>query len=162
MICLPDGEANNPKKFTLVLFSEFMLKISFEREINGDLEKAFDIITNFENFQKSFPDFYPSILIKSVRDESSLVAEHLKLHDTEFIIMSKHFTSKPYSHEMRVIGGDIKGSGINEIFSFDNGKTLVKVNVELNVKSSRFSKKNPYGDSWKNLYNAMMIEIEKS
>jgi hypothetical protein len=90
------------------------------------------------------------------------VAEHLKLHDTEFIIMSKHFTSKPYSHEMRVIGGDIKGSGINEIFSFDNGKTLVKVNVELNVKSSRFSKKNPYGESLKNLYNAMMIEIEKS
>ena len=139
-----------------------MLKISFQREINADIEKAFEIISNFENFQKLFPDFYPSILIKSIRDESSLVAEHLKLHDTEFIIMSKHFTSKPYSHEMRVIGGDIKGSGINEIFSFDNGKTLVKVNVELNVKSSRFSKKNPYGESLKNLYNAMMIEIEKS
>ena len=139
-----------------------MLKVSFELEIKADLEKSFDIITNFENFQKLFPDFYPSILIKSVRDDSSLVAEHLKLHDTEFIIMSKHFTSKPYSHEMRVIGGDIKGSGINEIFSFDNGKTLVKVNVELNVKSSRFSKKNPYGESLKNLYNAMMIEIEKS
>ena len=139
-----------------------MLKVSFELEIKADLEKSFDIITNFENFQKLFPDFYPSILIKSIRDESSLVAEHLKLHDTEFIIMSKHFTSKPYSHEMRVIGGDIKGSGIDEIFSFDNGKTLVKVNAELNVKSSRFSKKNPYGESLKNLYNAMVIEIEKS
>ena len=139
-----------------------MLKVSFELEIKADLEKSFDIITNFENFQKLFPDFYPSILIKSIRDESSLVAEHLKLHDTEFIIMSKHFTSKPHSHEMRVIGGDIKGSGINEIFSFDNGKTLVKVNAELNVKSSRFSKKNPYGESLKNLYNAMVIEIEKS
>tara|TARA_X000001036_G_scaffold109548_1_gene102679 strand:- start:47 stop:163 length:117 start_codon:yes stop_codon:yes gene_type:complete len=34
-----------------------MLKVSFEREINGDLEKAFDIITNFENFQKLFPIF---------------------------------------------------------------------------------------------------------
>ena len=75
------------------------------------------IISNFENFQKLFPDFYPSILIKSVRDESSLVAEHLKLHDTEFIIMSKHFISKPHSHEMRVVGGDLKGSSINEIFS---------------------------------------------
>ncbi|MBT6171106.1 MAG: polyketide cyclase, partial [Thaumarchaeota archaeon] len=69
-----------------------MLKVSFELEIKADLEKSFDIITNFENFQKLFPDFYPSILIKSIRDESSLVAEHLKLHDTEFIIMSKHFT----------------------------------------------------------------------
>ena len=139
-----------------------MLKISFEREINGDLEKAFDIITNFENFEKLFPDFYPSILIKSVRDESSLVAEHLKLHDTEFIIMSKHFFSRPSTHVMRVVGGDIKGSSINESFSADNGQTILKVNAELDVKSSRFSKKNPYGDSLNNLYDKMILEIEKS
>ena len=139
-----------------------MLKISFEREINADLEKSFNVISNFENFQKLFPEFYPSILIKSVRDESSLVAEHLKLHDTEFIIMSKHFTSKPHSHEMRVIGGDIKGSNINEIFSFENGKTLLKVTAELDVKSSRFSKKNPYGESLENLYDTMIKETEKS
>ena len=139
-----------------------MLKISFQREINADIEKAFEIISNFENFQKLFPNFYPSILIKSVRDESSLVAEHLKLHDTEFIIMSKHFISKPHSHEMRVVGGDLKGSSITEIFSFDNGKTSLKVNVELDVKSSRFSKKNPYEKSLNNLYDAMIKEIEKS
>ena len=138
-----------------------MLKVSFEREINADIEKSFDIITNFENFQRLFPDFYPSILIKSVRDESSLVAEHLKLYDTEFIIMSKHFISKPNSHEMRVVGGDIKGSSISEIFSFVNGKTLLKVNAELDVKSSRFSKKNPYGDSLTDLYDKMILEIEK-
>ena len=139
-----------------------MLKISFEREINADIEKAFDIITNFENFEKLFPEFYPSILIKSVRDESSLVAEHLKLHDTEFIIMSKHFFSRPNNHVMRVVGGDIKGSSINESFSDDNGKTILKVTAELDVKSSRFSKKNPYEDSLNNLYDKMILEIEKS
>ena len=139
-----------------------MLKISFQREINADIEKSFEIMSNFENFQKLFPDFYPSILIKSVRDESSLVAEHLKLHDTEFIIMSKHFITKPHSHEMRIVGGDLKGSSINEIFSFDNGKTFLKVNAELDVKSSRFSKNNPYEESLKNLYDAMIKEIEKS
>ena len=138
-----------------------MLKTSFQREINADIEKAFEIISNFENFQKLFPNFYPSILIKSVRDESSLVAEHLKLHDSEFIIMAKHFTTKPQSHEMRVVGGDLKGSSITEIFSFDNGKTSLKVNVELDVKSSRFSKKNPYEESLNNLYDAMIKEIEK-
>ena len=139
-----------------------MLKISFERKINADIEKAFDIITNFENFEKLFPEFYPSILIKSVRDESSLVAEHLKLHDTEFIIMSKHFLSRPNTHVMRIVGGDIKGSSINESFSVDNGKTILKVTAELDVKSSRFSKKNPYGDSLNNLYDKMILEIEKS
>ena len=139
-----------------------MLKISFEKEINADIEKSFDIITNFENFQKLFPEFYPSILIKSVRDESSLVAEHLKLHDSEFIIMSKHFFSRPHTHEMRVVGGDIKGSSINEIFSFDDGKTTLKVIAELNVKSSRFSKNNPYKVSLNKLYDEMISEIEKS
>ena len=139
-----------------------MLKISFEREINADIEKSFDIITNFENFQKLFTEFCPSILIKSVRDESSLVAEHLKLHDSEFIIMSKHFFSRPHTHEMRVVGGDIKGSSINEIFSSDDGKTILKVIVELDVKSSRFSKSNPYKDSLNKLYDKMISEIEKS
>ena len=139
-----------------------MLKISFQREINADIEKAFEIISNFENFQKLFPDFYPSILIKSIRDESSLVAEHLKLHDTEFIIMSKHFISKPHLHEMRVVGGDLKGSSINEIFTSSNGKTSLKVNAELDVKSSRFSKNNRDEESLKNLYDAMITEIEKS
>ena len=139
-----------------------MLKISFEREINADIEKSFDIITNFENFQKLFPEFYPSILIKSVRDESSLVAEHLKLHDSEFIIMSKHFFSRPHTHEMRVVGGDIKGSSINEIFSSDAEKTTLKVIAELDVKSSRFSKNNPYKDSLNKLYDKMISEIEKS
>ena len=139
-----------------------MLKISFEREINADIEKSFDIITNFENFQKLFPEFYPSILIKSVRDESSLVAEHLKLHDSEFIIMSKHFFSRPRTHEMRVVGGDLKGSSINEIFSSDDGKTTLKVIAELDVKSSRFSKNNPYKDSLNKLYDKMISEIEKS
>ncbi len=138
-----------------------MLKISFQREINADIEKSFEIISNFENFQKLFPDFYPSILIKSVRDESSLVAEHLKLHDSEFIIMAKHFTSKPHSHEMRVVGGDIKGSSITEIFSFDNGKTMLTVSAELDVKFSLFLKKNPYEESLNNLYDEMINEIEK-
>ena len=101
-------------------------------------------------------------MIKSVRDESSLVAEHLKLHDTEFIMMAKHFISKPHSHEMRVVGGDLKGSSITEIFSSDGGKIILKVNAELNVKSSRFSKTNPYDESLKNLYDAMIKEIEKS
>tara|TARA_Y100000996_G_C22005746_1_gene430571 strand:+ start:93 stop:512 length:420 start_codon:yes stop_codon:yes gene_type:complete len=138
-----------------------MLKISFEQEISSDIEKSFDIITNFENFQKLFPDYYPSILIKSVRDESSLVAEHLKLHDKEFVIMAKHFFSKPHTHEMRVVGGDIKGSSITELFTTIDDKTLLKVSAELDVKSPRFSKNNPYENSLMNLYTEMIKEIEK-
>ena len=139
-----------------------MIKLSFKREIHADIEKTFDVLSNFENFQKLFPEFYPSILIKSVRDESSLVAEHLKLHDTEFIIMAKHFLTRPNNHEMRVIGGDMKGSVINEILSSDGDTTNLVIDAELNIKSSRFSKKNPYANALENLYDVMITEIEKS
>ena len=139
-----------------------MLKISFEREIDSDIEKSFEVITNFENFQKLFPEFYPSILIKSVRDESSLVAEHLKLHDTEFIIMAKHFFIRPNKHEMRVVGGDMKGSVINETLTSNGDMTHLIIDAKLNVKSSRFSKAIPYRDALENLYDMMITEIEKS
>ena len=139
-----------------------MLKLSFKREIHADIEKVFDVLSNFENFQKLFPEFYPSILIKSVRDESSLVAEHLKLHDTEFIIMAKHFLTRPNNHEMRVVGGDMKGSMINETLSSNGDTTNLVIYAELSIRASRFSKKNPYADALENLYDAMITEIEKS
>tara|TARA_Y100000590_G_scaffold305665_1_gene344786 strand:+ start:13971 stop:14390 length:420 start_codon:yes stop_codon:yes gene_type:complete len=139
-----------------------MYKFSIERTVNADLERTFNIMTNFENFQKLFPQFYPSILIKSVRDESSLVAEHLRLGDKEFIIMAKHFLNKPNSHEMRIVGGDIKGSKILEVFTTIDEKTNLEISVELDVKSSRFSKKNIYEESLNELYDLMIEEIEKS
>ena len=139
-----------------------MLNLSFQRQINANIEKSFKILSDFENFQKLFPQFYPSILIKSIRDESSLVAEHLKLHDKEFVIMSKHFLTPSTSHEMRVIGGDMKGSKITETLSTDGDTTILDVDAELNVKSTRFSRKNPYAKALENLYDVMIVEIEKS
>ena len=139
-----------------------MLKLSFKKEIRADIEKSFKILSDFENFQKLFPQFYPSILIKSIRDESSLVAEHLKLHDKEFVIMSKHFLTPSTSHEMRVIGGDMKGSKITETLSTDGDTTILNVDADLNIKSSRFSRKNPYVKALENLYDVMIAEIEKS
>ena len=103
-----------------------MIKITFERTIRSDPKKVFDIISNFENYERLFPDYYPSVRIKSVRDESSLVAEHLRLHDKEFVIMAKHFNDPPHRHEMRVVGGDIKGSYIIEkIIPFESQTKII-------------------------------------
>ena len=90
------------------------------------------------------------------------MAEHLKLHDKEFVIMSKHFLTPSASHEMRVVGGDMKGSKITEILSTEGDTTLLNVDAELNLKSSRFSRKNPYVKALENLYDVMIAEIEKS
>ena len=58
--------------------------------------------------------------------------------------------------------GDIKGSNINEILHLKMEKQHLNVVAELNVKHSRFSKKNPYVAALENLYNTMIKEIEKS
>ena len=115
-----------------------MTKVYFEKIIKSDPNKVFNIISNFENFSKLLPDYYPSIQIKSVRDHSSLVAEHLKLYDKEFVIMAKHFNQAPHKHEMRVVGGDIKGSYIIEkIIPFES---QTKISVEAKIDTGkRFS-----------------------
>ena len=106
-----------------------MSKISFEKIINSDITKTFKILTDFENFEKLLPEFYSSISVKSIRNESSLVAEHLHLLGNEFVIMAKHFSEPPNKHQMRVVGGDIKGSFITE--------SIIPLNVkdELNPQT---------------------------
>ena len=138
-----------------------MIKITFERTIRSDPKKVFDIISNFENYERLFPDYYPSVRIKSVRDESSLVAEHLRLHDKEFVIMAKHFNDPPHRHEMRVVGGDIKGSYIIEkIIPFET-QTRIIVEAEINT-GKRFSilKNTDYEKALQDLYDEVVTVIE--
>ena len=140
-----------------------MIKITFERTIRSDPKKVFDIISNFENYERLFPDYYPSVRIKSVRDESSLVAEHLRLHDKEFVIMAKHFNDPPHRHEMRVVGGDIKGSYIIEkIVSFES-ETKIIVEAKINT-GNRFSilKNTDYEEALEDLYDEVVTVIESS
>ena len=141
-----------------------MTKITFEKIIKSDPNKVFNIISNFENFSKLLPDYYPSIQIKSVRDHSSLVAEHLKLYDKEFVIMAKHFSEPPYKHEMRVVGGDIKGSYIIEKIIPLKSQTKIIVDAQINVPK-RFGgllDNNHYGKALENLYNQIIYIIEKN
>ena len=138
-----------------------MIKITFEKTVKSDPNKVFEILSNFENFEKLLPDYYPSIHIKSVRGESSLVSEHLKLHDKEFVIMAKHFSQPPYKHEMRVVGGDIKGSYIIEkIIPFES-KTKISVEAKINT-GKRFSvmKNVDYEKALEDLYDEFITVIE--
>ena len=141
-----------------------MTKIPIEKTVKSDPKKVFDIISNFENYERLLPNYYPSVRIKSVRDESSLVAEHLKLHDTEFVIMAKHFSHIPYRHEMRVIGGDIKGSYIIEKIIPLKSETKIIVEAEINT-SKRFGgllKNGVYDKALEDLYDEIISVIEKN
>ena len=65
-------------------------------------------------FPKIISRYYPSVIVRSRRGDVAVVAEHLRLLDKEFIIMAKHSIKQPNLHETVVVGGDIKGSYINE------------------------------------------------
>ena len=83
------------------------------------------------------------------------------MHDKEFVIMAKHFNDPPHKHEMRVVGGDIKGSYIIEkIISFES-QTKIIVEAEINI-GKRFSilKNADYHKALKNLYDEVVTVIE--
>ena len=145
-----------------------MSKISFEKIIKSDVAKTFKILTDFENFEKLLPEFYSSIAVKSIRDESSLVAEHLHLLGNEFVIMAKHFSEPPNKHQMRVVGGDIKGSFITEsIVPFNVNDKLnpqTKIIVDAEIKTTKglknTFKKQDYRDELEKLYQKFIDIIE--
>ncbi len=67
-----------------------MPKFSLEKTVNAKRETVFDILSNYENYQKLIPQHYPSVRVRSVRENISVVEEHMNLGDREFVIMAKH------------------------------------------------------------------------
>ena len=112
-----------------------MLKL--EKTVKVDREKVFDIFSNYELFAKIIPEYYSSILQRSLRGNVAIVAEHLKLLDEEFVIMTKHIITPYDSHESIVVGGDVKGSYIKENFTSKENGTLLQVEAEIKLKSCK-------------------------
>lgn len=111
-----------------------MPKFSLEKTVNAERETVFQIMSNFENYQKILPQHFPSIRVRSTRDNVSVVEEHLNLGEHEFVIMAKHVTEKPITHEVFVIGGDAKGSHFKEEFIETPEGTKIFTEVDLKLK----------------------------
>ena len=111
-----------------------MAKVVFEKIIKSDRKKVFELATNYENFQKILPQYYPSIRTISVRGNVSVVEEHLVIGGRELVMMVKHVIDEPILHELFVIGGDAKGTHItNRYEQLANGTKLI-LEVEWKIK----------------------------
>jgi ribosome-associated toxin RatA of RatAB toxin-antitoxin module len=122
-------------------------KFSLEKIVNNNRNEVFEIFSNFENYQRIIPQHYPSVRIRSMRGDVSVVEEHLILGDLELLIMAKHVSQKPILHEIIVIGGDAKGSRIRQEFIQLEKGTKILVDVDLKFKgkmkiSTMFGKNN--------------------
>ena len=122
-----------------------MPKFSLEKTVHAKRETVYEILSNYENYQKLIPQHFPSVRVRSVRENISVVEEQMNLGDKELVIMAKHVTEKPVLHEVFVIGGDAKGSRIKQQFIEISEGTKIIVDVDLKLKgkmkmSSMFGK----------------------
>ncbi|MBA4718392.1 MAG: polyketide cyclase [Nitrosopumilus sp.] len=122
-----------------------MAKFSLEKIVNTKRETVYEILSNYENYQKLIPQHFPSVRVRSVRGNTAVVEEHLNLGGLELVIMAKHVTREPVLHEVFVIGGDAKGSYIKQQFIKVSEGTKIIVAVDLKLKgkmkmSSMFGK----------------------
>jgi ribosome-associated toxin RatA of RatAB toxin-antitoxin module len=107
-------------------------KFNFEKIIKAERNKVFEIASNYKDFEKKLPEFFPSIRVRSVRGDTAVVEEHVSLSGREIIMMTKHVTKYPDIHEVFVIGGDAKGSHVIERYqSIPEG---TKISVEADIK----------------------------
>ena len=111
-----------------------MSKFSLEKTVHAKRETVYERLSNYENYEKLVPQHFPSVRVRSVRGNVSVVEEHMNLGDLELVIMAKHVTKEPALHEVFVIGGDIKGSYIKQQFIEVSEGTKIMVDVDLKLK----------------------------
>ena len=134
-----------------------MPKFSIDKVVNAQRSSVFEIFSNFENYQKLLSQHFPSVRVRSIRNDTAVVEEHLILGDKELVIMAKHVIESPLLHEIFVIGGDAKGSHIKEQFldHSDGTKILIDVNLKLKgkMKISELFTKNNLEENYRKIIN---------
>ncbi|AFS82665.1 SRPBCC family protein [Candidatus Nitrosopumilus sediminis] len=111
-----------------------MPKFSLEKIVNANRDTVFQIFSNYEHYQKLVPQHFPSVRVRSIRGNVSVVEEHLILGNIELLIMAKHVIDEPILHDVFVIGGDVKGSHIKQEFIELEKGTKVLVDVDLKFR----------------------------
>ena len=137
---------------------------SLEKIIHAKRKDVFKIFSNYEDYEKLIPQYFPSIRIRSVRGNTAVVEEHLKLGDLELVLMSKHVATPFVLHEVYVIGGKSKGSYIKQEFVEipEGTKILIDVDLKLTglIKIPKVLDKSKLIKNYSDLLNDLTILCE--
>jgi len=136
-------------------------KVHIEKIINAERHHVFDIVANFENLQNIMPQYFPSVRIRSVRENTAVVEEHLRLGSKEYIMMTKHVTKYPETHEVFVIGGNAKGTYIIE--KYEKAGEATRLIIDADIKIGGFLKILSFfsGKKIKTEFNQVIDEFTK-
>ncbi len=110
-----------------------MTKIHIEKTLNAERQHVFDVMANYANYDKTMPRYFPSIKVRSVREDVAVVEEHMNLGDRKLVMMTKHVTKYPELHEVYVIGGNAKGTRIVERYEKTPQGTRVIIDAEIRL-----------------------------
>ncbi|MEK6931568.1 MAG: polyketide cyclase [Thermoproteota archaeon] len=141
-----------------------MPKTIFEKITKADRKKVFELTTNYENFQKILPQYYPSVRIISVRGNVSVVEEHLRIGGRELVMMVKHVIDEPILHEIFIIGGDVKGTHIITRYESISHGTKMTLEVDWKLKGIMklvdFFGKNKISDEYSKIIDEFIVIVE--
>jgi hypothetical protein len=108
-------------------------KFVIVKSLKSERQHVFDILANYENFQNILPQYFPSIRVRSVRENIAIVEEHLRLGERELVMTAKHVTKYPESHEFFVLGGDAKGTHVVETYEKTDSGTNLTITANFKV-----------------------------
>ena len=147
-----------------VVYKIPLTAFSLEKIIHAKRKDVFKIFSNYDDYEKLIPQYFPSIRIRSVRGNTAVVEEHLKLGDLELVLMSKHVATPFVLHEVYVIGGKSKGSHIKQEFVEipEGTKILIDVDLKLTglMKIPKVLDKSKLIENYSNLLNDLTILCE--
>ncbi len=119
MTCTKDGELTS------------LPKVNYEKIINADRNRVFEMATDYVSFQRHMPQYFPSVRIRSSRDSVTIVEQHVRLFSRNLVMMTKHVVRYPVFHEVFVIGGDAKGSHIVERYDTVSEGTKIVISADI-------------------------------
>ena len=122
-IYTPDGELSK-------------LLTKFEKFTKASKEKIFEVATDYDSHQVLLPHYFPSVRIISVRPDTTLAEKHLILKGKEFVVMAKHLKKEKIKHEIFFVGGDAKGTRIEEEYhkTPEGTKIILTIDFKASIR----------------------------
>ncbi len=141
------------------------MKLYIEKIINIQQNKIFDFIVEHKNFQHILPDYFLFTHILSMRNEVSVMKNHIKILGKVFVVLTKHVIKYPDSYEIFIIGGNGKGSSI--ILKYIEFSKRTKLTLTVDLKFNGIKKlvqliyKNKIKNELLNMFMKLIIELEQ-
>ena len=135
---------------------------NFEMTLSADPKKLFELVTNYENYQKVFPDQLKNVSVVSRNNFEVITKEVLTFNtyfkNTELYQKTSHNVHYP-KLSSNVIEGPFKGTVVKVTFDELDSGCKVTINVELKI-SLKYKILSPIiKNKYKNILTSLLYKM---